>query len=74
MSIGTKIFSLVSITLLIALALGVSAMNLSLAKFVVFLSACYLSVISYRTKERSWLAFFVVTAVLFNPLRGLFSF
>ena len=74
MSIGTKIFSLVSIAFLIALAFGVSAVNLSLAKFVVFISACYLSVISYRTKENLWLTFFVVVVVLFNPLRGLFSF
>lgn len=72
MSLGTKIFSTLSVVVLFALSIGWKAgYILPVAKFVVFISVCYLAVVSHRTKERFWLLFFIVSAIIFNPI---FSF
>ncbi|MFA5841433.1 MAG: DUF6804 family protein [Candidatus Paceibacterota bacterium] len=74
MTLGTKVLSLISIVLLITLASGVLTMDFALAKFVVFISSCYLAVVAWRTKEKMWLVFFVAVALIFLPVIKLFSF
>jgi hypothetical protein len=74
MTLGTKILSVISIVSLVALASGVFVVSLVLVKVVVFISSCYLAVVAYRTKEKFWLVFFAVVAVLFVPVGGFFGF
>lgn len=74
MTLGTKILSLISVMLLAILALGFLSFDSVLPKIIVFISACYMSVVAYRTKERMWLLFFVVTAIVFIPYLRFFDF
>lgn len=74
MSKGTKIFSVVSVALLLALALGwKSGGQLTLVKFIISISTLYLGVVSYRTKQYFWLLFFGFITVLFFPFQDIFS-
>lgn len=74
MTLGTKILSFISILLLAVFAFGILPAGSPFPKLVVFISACYLSVVAYRTKERPWFLFFVVVAILFVPLLRFFDF
>lgn len=68
MSPATKIFSILAVVFLAALSLGMTGINLQTARLLVFISAIYLLIVSFRTNEQSWTIFFSVVAVLFNPV------
>ncbi|HUX35963.1 MAG TPA: DUF6804 family protein [Candidatus Paceibacterota bacterium] len=71
MSPATKIFSLVAVVFLTMLALGIDTVGLQTARLIVFISAIYLIVSSFRTKERLWMALFIAIAIIFNPAKEI---
>jgi len=73
MSPATKIFSILAVVFLTTLSLGINAVSLQVARFTVFISAIYLFVISLRTRERLWTAFFIAVTVIFNPIKEILS-
>lgn len=73
MSPSTKIFSIFAVVFLLALSLGINLINLQFAKFTVFISVFYLFIVSIKTSERLWSAFFIIAAIIFNPIQGIFK-